>query len=192
MMRPLVFHDTAAAILFFSSGILANAIAVALLPRPRIRIRDSSGLVVAGFMIAGIVCAGAIAWFRVTPIPGNPWLPTIAGILLMWTGYAFRAWSIVTLGRFFQLAVVVQADHRVIDNGPYRWVRHPAYLGAIVSFVGIGLAEADWLSVVVMLAGALIGLIVRIRVEERALLAGLGEDYATFTRGRARLVPGLF
>ncbi len=192
MMRPLVFHDTAAAILLVSSVTLANVFAVALLPPLRIRVRDWSGMVVAGSMISSTVIAGTIAWFRLAPIPGDAWWPTIVGIALVWTGFAFRAWSIVTLGRFFQLAVVIQEDHRVIDAGPYRWIRHPAYLGAIIGFIGIGVATDDWLSIVVMLAGALIGLLVRIRVEERALLEGLGEDYARFKQGRACLVPCLF
>jgi protein-S-isoprenylcysteine O-methyltransferase len=195
MMRPLVFHDTTAEILFFSSVVLVHAIEFALRPRSRPRpggSRDWSLTFIFTVLLAGAVGAALAAKSQVAPLPGGPWWPVIAGLTIMWTGFAFRAWTILTLGRFFQLAVIVQDRHKVVESGPYRWLRHPSYLGAIVLQGGIGMAEGHWTSIALMLAGGLTAFLVRIRVEERALLAALGEDYAAYARRTPRLLPRLF
>jgi protein-S-isoprenylcysteine O-methyltransferase Ste14 len=191
--QPLVFHNAVAAILFFSSIVAIIALESALIPNLRTRRREDWSLFfVLGTMVASAVGASLAAWFRVAPLSIGSWWPVIAGLLLMWSGFAFRAWAIVTLGRFFQVTVAIDDGHRVIDSGPYRWLRHPAYLGAIVNLTGFGVAEGDWASIALMMAGATVALLVRIHVEERALLASLGEDYARFSRNKARLLPGVY
>jgi protein-S-isoprenylcysteine O-methyltransferase Ste14 len=50
-----------------------------------------------------------------------------------------RAWSIAALGRFFQYHIEVQAEHRVVTDGPYRYVRHPSYTGMALVLAGIAL-----------------------------------------------------
>ena len=62
--------------------------------------------------------------------PGGRLWPVVAGLVLIVAGAALRAWSIVTLGRFFQYQIRIQAEHRVVTNGPYRYVRHPSYTGS--------------------------------------------------------------
>jgi protein-S-isoprenylcysteine O-methyltransferase Ste14 len=85
--------------------------------------------------------------------------------------------------------VQVRSDQSVADTGPYRWVRHPSYSAIIMSFTGIGIALENWLSLVVLIVVPTIGLAIRIRVEERALLEALGEPYREFSATRARLIP---
>jgi protein-S-isoprenylcysteine O-methyltransferase Ste14 len=104
-------------------------------------------------------------------------------------GVALRAWSIATLGRFFQYHIEVQAEHRVVTTGPYRYVRHPSYSGLALVLAGIALATGDVLSLAAaaVLGGA--GIAVRIRAEERQLTEALGADYERFAVGRKRLVP---
>jgi len=83
----------------------------------------------------------------------------------------------------------VRSGQTVVDTGPYRFVRHPSYTAIIMSFVGIGVALENWLSLVVIIVVPTIGLIIRIRVEERALLNALGEPYREFSQSRARIIP---
>jgi protein-S-isoprenylcysteine O-methyltransferase Ste14 len=61
-----------------------------------------------------------------------------------------------------------------------------------MTFVGIGLALGNWAALAVLAVVPTAGLVARIRTEERALLAGLGEPYRRFAAGRPHLFPGLW
>ncbi len=90
-------------------------------------------------------------------------------------GIALRQWAVWVLGRFFTVVVRVTAGQTVIDRGPYRWVRHPSYTGLLLTLSGAGVAFGNWLSILALIIWSALGLAIRIRVEERALLAALGE-----------------
>jgi protein-S-isoprenylcysteine O-methyltransferase Ste14 len=125
-------------------------------------------------------------------VSGARWPIFIIGLVIVLLGIALRQWSVLTLGRFFTVQVQVTSDQTVVDTGPYRWVRHPSYTAIIISFVGIGVALENWLSLLVLIVVPTVGLVVRIRVEERALLAALGEPYREFSATRARLIPNVW
>ncbi|MFB6177852.1 MAG: isoprenylcysteine carboxylmethyltransferase family protein [Halobaculum sp.] len=111
------------------------------------------------------------------------------GIVVMLAGFAVRMVAVATLGELFRHRIVLLADHEVVERGPYGWVRHPAYSGAVLTYVGVGLACANWLSLVVVTAGALVGFGHRVRVEERVLRREL-DGYEEYTeRVPYRLVP---
>jgi protein-S-isoprenylcysteine O-methyltransferase Ste14 len=127
-----------------------------------------------------------------TAITTGRWPVFVLGLVLMAAGIAVRGWAILTLGRFFTVDVRVHADQAVVDHGPYRWVRHPAYAGLILFFLGVGLALTDWAALLVLAIAPTAGLAVRIRSEERALIAGLGEPYRRYAAHRPRLFPGVW
>ncbi len=194
-MRPLVLHDLTAEILFGANLILWIAIELLVGMRTDARgrtAREWTQPLIMSVVLLSLVLAAELAQHELAPLPGSSWWPLAAGLALLWSGVAFRLWSVRTLGHFFKMAVVVQDDHRVIDSGPYRWLRHPSYTGALVTNAGIGLAFGDLTSVAVMLLFPLIAFLIRIRIEERLLLRELGEEYAAYARRTARLVPGLF
>ncbi len=84
-----------------------------------------------------------------------------------------------------------ERGHRVVSTGPYAWVRHPMYSGAILFFVGAPLLLGSWWGVA-MSPLFIVLFAIRAGIEERALLAGL-PGYADYTaRVRYRLVPGLW
>jgi len=116
----------------------------------------------------------------------------VAGLVLMVVGIAVRQWSVAVLGRFFTVDVRVRPDQTVVERGPYRWVRHPSYTGLILTFLGLGLALGNWASLAVLAVIPTAGLVVRIHVEERALLDGLGDPYRRFAAGRPHLFPGVW
>jgi protein-S-isoprenylcysteine O-methyltransferase Ste14 len=142
------------------------------------------GGVAGGFLAASQVESAAIEFAR--------WPIFVVGALLMAAGIAFRQWAIAVLGAYFTVDVRVSADQPVVEAGPYGLVAHPAYTGMGMIFLGLGLALGNWLSLACLTLVPAIGLVVRIRVEERALVAGIGEPYRRFLAGRARLVPGLW
>jgi protein-S-isoprenylcysteine O-methyltransferase Ste14 len=111
---------------------------------------------------------------------------------VMWLGIGFRLWAIQTLGRFFRGVVHVQADHEVVRRGPYRLMRHPAYAGALVTVVGLALTLHNWAAFVTYIVCGTAGILYRIRVEERVLLAELGDSYRDYAETTARLVPHLW
>lgn len=143
--------------------------------------------------IAGSVIAAEVLGRRGgLPWPGGPDWPFVAGIVLIIAGIGLRAWSIASLGRFFQYRITVQSGHQVVTKGPYRYVRHPSYTGVALVLAGIALACDDvWALLVVAVLGGL-GLYVRIRAEEQQLTKALGEEYERFAAGRKRLVPGVW
>jgi protein-S-isoprenylcysteine O-methyltransferase len=107
-------------------------------------------------------------------------------------GIALRWYAIVYLGRFFTVNVAIAADHRLIDSGPYRYVRHPSYTGALMAFLGLGLALSNWASLAMVLAPALLVFQRRMNVEESALIQAFGTQYQDYMRRTKRLLPGIY
>jgi protein-S-isoprenylcysteine O-methyltransferase len=116
----------------------------------------------------------------------------IAGLSLLAAGIALRFAAIAQLGAFHTPDVAVQAGHRVVDTGLYRRVRHPSYLGATIALFGFGLGLASIPSAAAVVGCAAVGYAYRIHVEEHALVASLGEDYAAYRRRTYRLIPGVY
>ena len=112
------------------------------------------------------------------------------GIVLMVVGLAFRWYSIRVLGKSFTYVVHTRPDQRVIENGPYRWIRHPSYTGALLTIIGVLVALANPLSFLGLIP-ALAGYTYRIQVEESALVRDLGEPYRSYMKRTKRLIPFL-
>jgi protein-S-isoprenylcysteine O-methyltransferase len=115
-----------------------------------------------------------------------------AGVVLFVLGLLLRWWSIRHLGRFFTVDVAIAHDHRVVDDGPYRFVRHPSYSGLLLEYAGIGLALRSVPGWLVMMLPIVVVLLHRVRIEEAALASALGEPYLAYMRRTKRLVPGVF
>jgi protein-S-isoprenylcysteine O-methyltransferase Ste14 len=115
-----------------------------------------------------------------------------AGIVVWLSGSLFRFYSMRTLGRFFTYDVAISTGQRVIDRGPYRWIRHPSYLGSLVANIGLGMTLTHWLAL--FLPALCLGLAYayRITIEERALQEGLGTAYREYMQRTWRLVPFVF
>ena len=112
-----------------------------------------------------------------------------AGLAIMVVGLVLRGWSIKTLGDYFTFTVMVSSDQPVITAGPYRALRHPGYTGILLACAGIGLASANWVGLAGAVLVPLVLLLIRIRIEEHALLATLGDRYRCYAAGHKRLVP---
>ena len=110
-------------------------------------------------------------------------------IVLIAVGFAFAWWGRIHLGRLWSGAITKKAGHRVVDTGPYSFVRHPIYTGLLLSILATAGAKGTVLGVV----GALlmtIGLWMKARLEERWLAAELDPDaYEAYRRRVPMLVP---
>jgi protein-S-isoprenylcysteine O-methyltransferase Ste14 len=196
-MRPLVSHDPLAQTLATASVAVLVAAEATLNWRTR-RTRNAPsdrgtywtwGL---SFAAAIFVASQAPDWAPGLSLSDGGWWPFVAGLVLFWCGVALRWWGVLTLGRYFQLTVVVQEGQQVIQTGPYRYLRHPGYAGALLLMLGIGLAFDNLLSVVACIVLPLLGALRRIKVEEDTLSRELGETYRTYAQRTSRLIPGVW
>jgi protein-S-isoprenylcysteine O-methyltransferase Ste14 len=112
------------------------------------------------------------------------------GLLLMVAGIVLRWYAIRVLGRSFTLEVMTRADQVVVQVGPYRWIRHPAYSGSLLTVLGIQLCATNWLALA-CLVPVLAGYGFRIVVEEQALASDLGQPYRDYMRQTKRPIPFL-
>ena len=115
-----------------------------------------------------------------------------AGILLILVGMAFRLYAIRILGKYFTGVVSIQTGQTVVENGPYHFIRHPSYTGALISFLGFGLALTNWLSLGLVMLVTLFGYSYRVHVEEQALVKGLGQPYREYMQHTKRFIPFIY
>lgn len=114
------------------------------------------------------------------------------GLILMWAGFGYRAWARRVLGKWFHPVVTAKAEHQLIREGPYHYVRHPIYLGILVSYFGFGLALGTWPSIAFASIPQLVALLYVIHVEEAVLADRLGERYRDYIADTYRFIPGIW
>lgn len=154
--------------------------------------RDRRSLTMIWAAITVAVAGGIIAAnnLRFAALPYG-WLGWF-GLILFAAGLLLRWYSIIHLGRFFTVDVSIAAGHTVIETGPYRFVRHPSYSGALLAFVGFGLCLRNWAALPVLLVPITVAFLWRIHVEERALIEALGNDYRQYAGRTKRLIPVVY
>lgn len=117
---------------------------------------------------------------------------SILGLLLIVFGLAIRWIAILTLRRLFTVDVSILRNHQIIRHGIYKFVRHPAYAGSLLSFLGLGLSFANWVSTLVIFVPILVAFMRRIRLEERVLINAFGDEYINYCKTAKRLIPGIY
>jgi protein-S-isoprenylcysteine O-methyltransferase Ste14 len=122
---------------------------------------------------------------------GEPYVAAV-GLALLVLGTAFRWAAIRALWSYFTVNVSILEGQRVIKSGLYGLLRHPAYTGLLLRYLGFGLAFANWLSASLIFLPLLCATVYRIRVEEEALREHFGEEYVTYASATKRLVPGIY
>ena len=152
--------------------------------------QDRGSLTILWMAIGGAVFgASAVRFFRPTRMPPDAfWI----GLALMIAGIIVRAIAIATLWRHFSVDVAISRDHELIDRGIYGVLRHPAYSGSLLSFLGLGICFRNWLSVAILVLVSAAAFAYRIHVEERALSEHFGDAWRAYAARTKRLVPGVF
>lgn len=106
------------------------------------------------------------------------WRPLVAvfAVLILGAAEALRWWTLATLGERWITRVLVVPGEELVQEGPYRWLRHPNYLVVVMEIVAIPMVHGAWVTAVVFTLANLLLLRTRVRVEEEALdrLAGGG------------------
>lgn len=142
-------------------------------------------------IVAAVALAAVCAGLPATRLPPAAAPRAAAALSLLVGGLALRWYAILTLGRLFTVDVAIQADHTLVETGPYRYVRHPSYTGMLVAFLGVGVYFGNWLSIAALAVPIFLVVMIRIRVEEAALLTTFGVAYSDYCRRTKRLIPGV-
>jgi protein-S-isoprenylcysteine O-methyltransferase Ste14 len=150
--------------------------------------RGSGWIVITG-VITSIFVAFVFSQDKIAMLPEWTFYP---GIALMIGGIFLRQWSITILGRFFSMMVSVQEGQSIIREGPYRFIRHPSYTGALLTLTGIGLAIQSWGALLVLILIFCIVYGYRIHIEEKALIMHIGEEYIAYIKTTKMLIPFIF
>lgn len=114
------------------------------------------------------------------------------GLFLIIIGLIIRWFAILKLKEFFTVTVSIQKDHRIIDTGIYKYIRHPAYLGSLLSFLGLGFALQNWLTILVIFFPIFGALSYRIHVEEKVLNKEFGKEYFNYSSRTKKLIPWIY
>ena len=160
--------------------------------RSRVRWEKHWDLVVGPIIMVGLLAIFPVAalddvryhWYSL------PWWVCGLGYLLFLVGMGILTWAAV-VNKFAETSVRIQVErgHRVIDSGPYAFVRHPMYVGAIPFFAGIALCLGS-LWALIPAGLAIVALILRTHWEDQTLQAELPGYKEYIQRVRYRLFPG--
>jgi protein-S-isoprenylcysteine O-methyltransferase len=124
----------------------------------------------------------------VAPLPGMPasaWLGVVLGAL----GLLLRLWAVLVLRERYTRTLLLHEEHRIERGGPYRFVRHPGYLGSLLCLDGIALASGDALVLLASILATFAAYAYRIRVEDAMLVAAFGAPYESYRRETGALLP---
>lgn len=148
------------------------------------------GILIGVLTLGGLVVIGLDARFGWSPRLG--WAIQLSGLVFLALGQGLFSWAMAS-NKFFSGAVRIQMDrdHTVATGGPYRYVRHPGYVGYITSWLATSLALGSLWGLIP--AGLVMCLmVVRTALEDKTLHEELDgyKDYAQ--RVRYRLLPGIW
>ncbi len=113
------------------------------------------------------------------------------GVVLFGLGGALRIWPVFILGPRFSGLVAIQPGHTLVTTGLYGTIRHPSYLGLLITLLGWGLAFRAGVGLL-LVALILPPLIARINAEEKLLLSEFGDEYRAYRARTSRLIPGIY
>lgn len=145
-----------------------------------------------GGAIASVISI-ALAWVPSLGVPVD-WRPVFffVGIAFIIGASLLRRHCWRQLGASFTGDVRAAPDQRIVTTGAYSMLRHPSYTAGILMNLGFGFALGNWGSILLLLAAGFAVYAYRISVEERVLLATIGEPYRNFMRTRRRLIPYIY
>jgi protein-S-isoprenylcysteine O-methyltransferase Ste14 len=147
-------------------------------------------LVQPGFAIA--IFGAPLEYLQLPEVlPRLIWMEVIGWVLLS-ASIGLQVWGRQAIRGQFSGHVQIQPHHRLIQSGPYRFIRHPGYLGYLLMTSGVGVCFSSLVSLAAVLVLLLPGLIYRISVEEKLLIAEFGDDYRVYAQKTYRLVPGVW
>jgi protein-S-isoprenylcysteine O-methyltransferase len=116
----------------------------------------------------------------------------VIGATFIALGLVIRLTAINTLKKYFTVNVTIKNDHKLITSGLYRYIRHPAYAGGILSFIGCGLCYGNILSFIIISLPYVLLILKRIKDEEIVLIGNFGQAYIDLISKTKKIIPFIF
>ena len=113
------------------------------------------------------------------------------GIMILIAGFILRQYSIKLLGKFFTPVVNKQKNQKIIEYGPYKYIRHPSYTGLLLELSGFSLSLSNIISFIMVIFLLTPAILYRIRIEEIFLL-GSFREYRDYKKTTKKLIPFLY
>lgn len=145
------------------------------------------------------ITLGMIAAFYLSPVeylylpaslPHTAWM-AFSGLGLVFLGSILFVWARRALGKSYSGHVSVKTGQALVQSGPYRLIRHPAYAGYLLMGLGISLGYSSLAGLTSVLL-LLPGLIYRMKVEEQLLTEHFGDAYRQYACKVQRMIPGIW
>jgi len=139
-------------------------------------------LVFVGFSVTSLVEAF---------VAGHKFYPAsaLAGGALFASGFLIRRWVLRALGPLWAIDIDLKPGHHLVTTGPYRFCRHPNYVAMLLEMAGFCLLPSAFYTLAIFLPIYVLVLVARIRLEETALIAALGDQYREYMRTTFALLP---
>jgi protein-S-isoprenylcysteine O-methyltransferase Ste14 len=143
-----------------------------------------------------------LVWFQP---PRRSFLPPVAALSGI-TGIAFSvftislaaasAWliesAVRTLGKQWAVPARLVEDHKLITEGPYAYIRNPIYTGMLGMLIATGLATEHWIALIFAVVIFWIGLVIRVRTEEKLLRTAFGPEFEDYAKRVPAVIPGIY
>jgi len=134
-----------------------------------------------------LIC-GSVGEYFLIPRKTNLWISGIGmGIVVLRTW--LKWWAMLTLDEYWSVQIEIRESHKLIKDGPYRYLRHPAYLSNLMAYLGVPLIANAYYTLI----GALIIYVpfnlIRLHLEEKELVKKFGEEYEDYRKKVPALLP---
>ena len=153
---------------------------------------DKNSLTVIWLTIAVSMTAGVMLTHRTHFPIANPVVIKITGISLVVLGIIIRFFAVRSLGKMFTVDVTIREGHALNTSGMYAFLRHPSYSGSLISFMGFGLAQDNWLGFALIVIPVFISFVYRANIEEKVLIEAFGNDYIEYKKRSKRFFPFIY
>ncbi len=147
-----------------------------------------------------IILPGMLVTFFVPPLetlylpaflPRTVWMQII-GFLLIVTGAALQLWARSAIREQYSGHIRVTTKHQLVQEGPYRYIRHPGYAGYFLLALGVCVGYSSLLGLAAIPVLMLPGFAYRMNIEEKLLAKSFGEKYQVYAGRTNRIFPGLW
>ena len=173
--------------LWFLSEILIN-----ILTRSKKSESDSYDKNSLGIIWVVILLSITLGVFTAFAFPRFNLIEYFSGISLIIIGISIRFIAIFSLKSLFTSNVSIYYDHKLKTDGIFKKIRHPSYLGSLISFLGLGLTLGNWISLLIIFLPVLCAFLYRINIEEKVLMNNFNEEYLNYKKKTKKLIPYLF